>query len=129
MSALGYLLYLAVLDGSPAVWSTFVPISVLVGIGTGMTIATWASAGLSDIAPAQFGTANATLRTTQQIFYAFGVSLVVILLASGGTSGGMTGYRWAWWFVAASYLAAAVAVAVLFPAGSSRDRLTPPTRP
>jgi EmrB/QacA subfamily drug resistance transporter len=121
-SGLGYLLYLLLLDERPQVWTLYVPVSALLGLGTGSTIATWSSAGMSDIAPAQFGTANATIRTAQQVFYAFGVSVVVILLASGDGSGGMQGYRWAWGFVAATYVAAALAVAVLFPSGSSRDR-------
>jgi hypothetical protein len=93
-----------------------------VGIGTGATIATWSSAGLSDIAPDQFGTANATMRTTQQVFYALGVAVVVTLLATGGGSLDIAGYRWAWAWVAGTYVAAALVAAVTFPSGSSRDR-------
>ena len=121
-SALGYLLFLVVLDETPMVFTFYVPISLLVGLGTGITIATWSSAGLSDVAPSQFGTANATLRTTQQVFYALGVSLAVTLLATGGGSGTITGFRWAWVMVACAYVGAAVVVAVTFPAGSSEDR-------
>jgi len=121
-SALGYVLYLVLLTPTPAVWSRFVPISILVGLGTGVTIATWSSAGLSDIAPARFGTANATIRTAQQVFYAFGVSVVVILLASGDGDGGLEGFRWAWTWIIGTYVASAVTIGLMFPAGSSHDR-------
>ncbi len=121
-SALGYVLYRLLLTPTPEVWTRFVPISVLVGLGTGVTIATWSSAGLADIAPARFGTANATIRTAQQVFYAFGVSVVVILLASGDGDGGLQGFRWAWTWIIGTYLASAVTISLMFPSGSSRDR-------
>lgn len=119
---LGYLSYLFVLDESPATWTAFVPFSLLVGLGVGATIATWASAGLADVGPAQFGTANATVRTTQQVFYALGISVIVALLADVSDAPSLTSFRWAWAFVGTAYLAAAVTVAVSFPAGSSDDR-------
>jgi hypothetical protein len=110
----------------PHVFDVFVPIGVLTGIGTGTTIATWASAGLSDVEPAQFGTANATIRTTQQVFFALGVAVMVTLLASGGGAGELGGYQRAWLWVIGAYLSAALTIAVLFPAGSSADRLARP---
>ncbi|MCP3989611.1 MAG: MFS transporter [Actinomycetia bacterium] len=122
-SATGYVGYLLLLNEEPHVFDRLVPLSLLVGIGTGLTIATWSSAGLSDIAPDQFGTANATMRTTQQVFYALGISVVVALLAAGtGATDGIGGYRWAWVWVATMYSAAAVAIAITFPSGSSRQR-------
>ena len=114
--------FLLLLGPEPQVFTRFVPISLLSGIGIGATIATWASAGISDVNPARFGTANATLRTTQQVFYALGVSIAVTLLAAGSERGGLQGFRWAWIFVAGMYFASAVVVALMFPAGSSDDR-------
>jgi EmrB/QacA subfamily drug resistance transporter len=119
----GYLLFYLYLDGEPAVYTRYVPISLLVGVGVGTTIATWASAGLSDVQPAQFGTANATLRTTQQVFYALGISIVVTLLAAGTGAGGLEGFQWAWLFVAAAYGLSAIVIAITFPSGNSDDRL------
>lgn len=122
-SALGYVGFLVLLDESPHVFDRYVPLSLLVGLGTGVTIATWSSAGLSDISPEQFGTANATLRTVQQVCYALGIAVVVTLLTAGGGSDDLAGYRWAWRWVAGAYVAAAVVIAVTFPRGSSQDRL------
>ena len=67
------------MHSSAATWTRFVPTSIIVGTGIGATIATWASAGLADVPPAQFGTANATVRTTQQVFYGLGISVIVNL--------------------------------------------------
>ena len=117
-----YLSYVFVLDAEPATWTLFVPISLLVGFGVGATIATWASAGLADVGSAQFGTANAMVRTTQQVFYALGISVIVALLADVSISADIAQFRWAWGFVGAAYLASAVTVALTFPAGSSDDR-------
>jgi NTE family protein len=122
----GYLSYLVVLDSSPAVFNRFVPLSVLVGIGVGATIATWSSAGLSDVDPAKFGTSNAMIRTTQQVFYALGISVTIAIVSSGLGDTDLGNYRWAWAFVGGSYAASAVVVALTFPAGSSRTRSAPP---
>ena len=119
ISAIGFVLYLLLLGEDPHVFDHFVPLSLFVGFGTGITIATWSSAGMADIGPEQFGTANATIRTTQQMFYALGISVVVALLAART---GIQGYRWAWIWIATMYTAAAVVIATTFPSGSSRQR-------
>lgn len=125
--AVGYLTYAVVLDESPSTWSIYVPVSLVVGLGVGATIATWASAGLADVSPNQFGTANATVRTTQQVFYALGISVMVAILADVSTAPDLTQFRWAWLFVGTCYAAAALTIALTFPSGSSTDRAAGPT--
>ena len=98
------------------------PVGLFVGVGIGATIATWSSAGLADVNPAQFGTANATVRTTQQVGYALGISVTVAILADVSNNANITDFRWAWVFVGGSYLAAAAMIAVTFPSGNSEDR-------
>ncbi len=122
LNGVAYLSYIFVLDKDPSVWTTFVPISLLVGVGVGATIATWSSAGLSDVEPAQFGTANATVRTTQQVGYALGISVSVAILADVSNSANIADFHWAWLFVGGSYVAAAIMIAATFPSGSSDDR-------
>ena len=122
LCALPYLSYTILLDEAPAVWTVFVPVSLCVGVGVGATIATWASAGLADVRPALFGTANATVRTTQQVGYALGISVIVAILADVSIDPKIENFRWAWFFVGGSYLAAAVVVAFTFPSGSSDAR-------
>jgi EmrB/QacA subfamily drug resistance transporter len=122
LCAAPYLSYTFLLDAQPSVWSVFVPVSLFVGVGVGATIATWASAGLSDVSPAQFGTANAMVRTTQQVAYALGISVVVSILADVSLDPQIGLFRWAWLFVGGSYLAAAIVIAMSFPSGSSTAR-------
>jgi EmrB/QacA subfamily drug resistance transporter len=124
LCASAYLAYLLILDEQPAVFSRFVPISMALGIGVGLTIASFASASLSDVDPPRFATANATVRTIQQACFAIGIAVVVTLLASGARADELTGYRWAWGWVIGAYLAAALSIVALFPSGSSRDRQT-----
>ena len=122
LCAIGYLLQPLLLDETSAVWSVFVPVGLVVGVGVGATIATWSSAGLTEVRPAQFGTANATVRTTQQVGYAMGISVVVAILANVSIDPQLSAFRWAWVFVGGSYLAAAVIIALTFPSGSTEER-------
>ncbi|MDH4144037.1 MAG: MFS transporter [Acidimicrobiia bacterium] len=119
---LSYLLLLLTVDEQRAVLTRFIPISLLSGIGVGMTIAAWFSGSVSDIEPRRFGMANATLRTVQQVFYAVGIS-VVITLVSGAAETSIDGYRRGWIWVVVMYFAAATLVLVTFPPGSAASRL------
>lgn len=119
----GYGLYALVLDETVQVWSVFVPISLAMGLGIGMTVATWTSAGLSDVPPAKFGVAGATFNTVRQMAYALGISITITLVAVGDGPGDPTGYRWAWAWISIAHVACAIAVVATFPSGNSRDRL------
>lgn len=122
--ALSYLLYIVLLDSQPQVWSVFVPVSLLGGLGVGLTVATWSSAGVSDIPQAKFGVAGATFNTLRQAAYALGISVVITLIAAGGEGTTLRGIRWAYVWTASAYVVAALAVMLTFPAGSARDRAT-----
>jgi len=118
----GYLGYLLVLDETPHIWDRFVPIGLLVGFGIGLTVATWSSAGLSDIPPAKFGVAGATFNTIRQASHALGISVVITLISLGANELDLYGYRWAWGWASGCYFISAILVVVTFPAGSSHDR-------
>lgn len=123
--AVSYALQALSLTDDPNVWNLFVPLSVLGGIGVGLTVATWSSAALADIPQERFGVAGATYNTLRQAAYGLGVSVVITLIATAATSGGDTtvrGIRWAWYWSAACYFLSAVTVAITFPRGSSSDR-------
>ena len=118
----GYLGYLLFLDQTPHIWDHFVPIGLLVGFGIGLTVATWSSAGLSDIPPPKFGVAGATFNTIRQVSYALGISVVITLISLGSNGLDLYGYRWAWGWASACYFISALLVVVTFPAGSSHER-------
>lgn len=119
---LGFLLFVFFLSEQNTVWTRFVPLSLFVGIGVGLTVATWSSAGISDIPQAKFGVAGATYNTLRQAAYGLGVSVVITLIAVGGNGTTVTGIRWAYGWVAGAYFVAALSVVLTFPAGSARDR-------
>ncbi len=127
MLAACYLLMAVVLTETPHVFDRFVPLTLISGAGVGLTVATWSSAGISDIPPSKFGVAGATFNTLRQASYALGISAVITLVASGTSELDIVGYRRAYVFVAAAYLVSAVLVAVTFPSGSSHDRATSDT--
>lgn len=108
-----------VLTAEPHLWDRFVPISLIAGLGTGLSISSWFSAAVSDVDAARFGVANATLRTVMQVFYGIGISIVITLLASAS---GISGFQRGWVFVAAMLAIGAVLIIATFPAGSSAGR-------
>ncbi len=118
----GYLGYVLLMTETPHIWDQFVPLGLLVGLGIGLTVATWSSAGLSDIPPAKFGVAGATFNTIRQASYALGISVVITLISVGADEFDLAGYRWAWGWVAACYFISAIVVVLTFPSGSSHDR-------
>ncbi len=122
LCALGYLALLVALGSEPTVWSRFVPLSLISGVGIGLTVATWSSAGLADVPPAKFGVAGATVNTIRQAAYALGISVSITLLASGVDEFDLGAYRWAYGWIAACYTVAAMVVLVKFPSGNSQDR-------
>jgi hypothetical protein len=119
---LGYLLHVVTLTEANTVWSRFVPISLFIGLGVGLTVATWSSAGISDVPAAKFGVAGATYNTLRQVAYGLGVSVVITLIAAGGEGTTIRGIRWGFLWVSAAYFAAAASVILSFPSGSARDR-------
>jgi len=121
---LAYVLFILLLDETAAVWNLYVPISLLVGLGVGLTVATWSSAGVSDVPAARFGTAGATFNTLRQGAYGLGIAIVIALMA-GSDSLNLAGVQRAYGFIAFSFLLAGVSVLMTFPAGSARDRARP----
>jgi len=122
LCAIGYGALILFLGEEPAVWTRFVPLTLISGVGIGLTVATWSSAGLSDIPPAKFGVAGATVNTIRQASYALGISVTITLLASGVDEFDLSAYRYAWGWITVCYVLAAITVVVTFPSGNSQDR-------
>lgn len=123
LCAVGYVMYIFLIGPEPDVLTDFIPANLLIGVGVGMSIASWFSAAVSDLPPGKFGIANATLRTVQQVFYAMGISVVIALLAATRDTDPLAGFQWAWTWVACAFAVAAAVIASTFPRGSSSDRL------
>jgi hypothetical protein len=65
---------------------------------------------------------NATLRTIQQICYAIGISIVIAIGASFGTSDQLDGFQWSWTYVGIAFMVSAAVVVWTFPSGSAAQR-------
>ena len=95
---------------------------MLSGIGVGMTVSTWSSAGVADVPMSRFGIAGATFNTLRNGAYGLGVAIVVALIAASGEVTTLVGIERAYAFIAVCYVLSAISVAITFPAGSARDR-------
>ncbi|MEL7158645.1 MAG: hypothetical protein AAFN30_18895, partial [Actinomycetota bacterium] len=100
-----------------------VPLSLITGVGIGLTVATWSSAGLADMTPAKFGVAGATANTIRQAAYALGISVTIALLATGTSVFDLRAYQLAWTWITVCYVLAAITVMALFPAGNAKSRI------
>ena len=120
--AVAFLSFVLLLDAVPRVWTGFVPLSLFGGLGVGLTVATWSSAGVADLPDAVFGVASATFNTLRQAANGLGVSVVITVIAVTGPGTSIVGVERAYVFVGVCYLLAAISVMLTFPPGSAHDR-------
>ena len=123
LCALSYLWLLLLAGESSAYFSVFLPASVVLGIGVGLSIATFVSAAMSDVPSAQFAIANATTRTVQQVCFALGIAVVVALYSSAPDGDPLGGFQRAWIWVIATFGASALLIMVAFPSGAASRRV------
>ena len=110
---LSYLfLYLTATD-EPAYVTRYLPATIFLGIGIGLSFANLTGLALSEVGQAKYAIANATTRTVQQIANAFGVAVIITLLGTGTLVNADFRRGWAW--VIAMFGAALVATVVLIP--------------
>ena len=122
LCGLSYLLLLVGAGESSAYFSVFLPANVILGIGVGLSIATFVSAAMSDVPPARFAIANATTRTVQQVCFALGIAVVIALFNSVPSGDLLGGFQRAWIWVIATYAASALVIMVAFPSGTALVR-------
>ena len=122
LTAISIVLYLTLLSEVPTPWTRFVPISMIAGVGVGLTVATWTGAGISDVPPAKFGVAGATFNTLRQAATGLGAAVVITLIALAAETTTLRGIRWAWIWSVVTYALAAISVFATFPAGSASER-------
>ena len=122
LCGLSYLLLLLRAGESSAYLSVFLPANVILGIGVGLSIASFVSAAMSDIPPSRFAIANATVRTVQQVCFALGIAVAIALFNSAPDGDPLSGFQRAWVWVIATYAGSAVLFALAFPSGTASRR-------
>lgn len=123
LCALSYVWLLFVAGESSAYFAVFLPSSIVLGIGVGLSIATFVSAAMSEVPPSRFAIANATTRTVQQVCFAMGIAVVVALYSSAPAGDLLAGFQRAWIWVIATFGASAALIMVAFPSGAASRRI------
>jgi len=108
-----YLFLYATASTEPYYLGRFLPATLLLGVGLGLSLANLTGMALSEMTSARFAIANATARTVQQMANSFGIAVVVTLLGSGFIS--VANYRRGWFWVIVMFAGGAVATLTLFP--------------
>jgi EmrB/QacA subfamily drug resistance transporter len=103
---------------------TVLPAQMFLGIGVACSFATFSSLGLSEVTPARFGTASASLRTGSSLGFASGVSIAIAVFSSSAASGPLVAFDRAWTFMAVVFVACALFCAVACP---GRSPVRPPS--
>ncbi len=122
LCGLSYLWLLLLAGESSAYFAVFLPSSIALGTGVGLSIATFVSAAMCDIPPSRFAIANATTRTVQQVCFALGIAVVVALFSSAPAGELLIGYQRAWIWVIVTFAASAVVIMATFPSGTAVRR-------
>jgi EmrB/QacA subfamily drug resistance transporter len=67
-------------DATPDWLTEYLPAQMLAGIGVGMSFASWSSAAVAEVPPAQFATGSAVVACLRQIGAVLGIAILVAIL-------------------------------------------------
>src|SRR3954447_19419215 len=95
--ALGCVLFAVGLGPDPAYVSAFLPASLMIGTGIGLTFAGFSAASVAQLPPARFATGSAVSNCFRQLGAVLGISVLVALL---GTHTGLAEFHRAYVFMA-----------------------------
>jgi EmrB/QacA subfamily drug resistance transporter len=94
----------------PAYLSVWLPGSLVIGLGIGLTLPILGAAAVSSLHPERFAVGSAVNQTARQIGGAFGVAVMVVILGvPNSLSSALAGFHHLWWYGVATALAAGVA--------------------
>jgi EmrB/QacA subfamily drug resistance transporter len=119
--ALGIILLALLADTSPAYLTVYLPVMLITGTGVGLTISTLSSASNAYLPGNRFAMGSAFNTTCRQVGAALGIAIVTALRTSASETEVMEGFRWSWYFIAATTGLAAVAMFLVFRKPSAAD--------
>ena len=98
----------------------WLPGTIIVGIGIGLTFPVISAAAVSSLDPARYAVGSAVNQTARQIGGALGVAILVVILGAPTTHAqALHGFEHLWWFVAAMAAAAGAMATLLGPLPSA----------
>ena len=105
--AIGLATYIALVTATPNYLATWLPGTLLVGVG--MTFPVLSAAAVSSLPPARFAVGSAVNQTTRQIGGALGIAVLVALIGSQRQlADPLDGYHQLWAFAATTALVSGV---------------------
>lgn len=99
-------------------WTSILPLTILLGAGTGMAWPVFTSAALIGVEPSQYGQANGLNLTMRQLGAAIGIAVVIAVVGNSGEAT-LDDFSAAWAMAAIALVSCAAVIAVAYPSRSS----------
>ena len=112
--AAGLLLYAVRVGVRPDYAGVWLPSTLLVGLGIGLTFPVLGATAVSNLAPERFSVGSAVNQTARQVGGAVGVAILVVILGSSSAVPALSSFRHLWEFAAAMAIVSG-AVCCLLP--------------
>ena len=107
--ALGLVWFATLVGSEPAFLAEWLPGTLLVGLGIGLTFPVLSAAAVSSLPAASFGVGSAVNQTARQVGGAMGVAVLVLILGDASTGGdGLARFQALWLYCAAMALLSGV---------------------
>ncbi|HEY5266134.1 MAG TPA: DHA2 family efflux MFS transporter permease subunit [Acidimicrobiales bacterium] len=117
LGLLWYVLRVGLTPDYPAIW---LPGTVIVGLGIGLTFPVLSAAAVSSLEPARYAVGSAVNQTARQVGGALGVAILVVILGTPSSAvAALRNFQHLWWFIAAM-----AAIAGLISTGLTRTKTT-----
>ena len=111
--------YIALVTATPDYLTTWLPGTLLVGVGVGLTFPVLSAGAVSSLPPARFAVGSAVNQTARQIGGALGIAILVALIGTQRQlADPLDGYHQLWAFAATTAVVSGII-------GSFIPRLTP----
>jgi MFS family permease len=105
----------------PEYLSVWLPGTLVVGLGIGLTFPVLSAAAVSSLQPERFAVGSAVNQTARQVGGALGIALLVVILGTPtGAAEALAHFHHLWWFVAAMAASSGLICCLLGPPGSVR---------
>jgi EmrB/QacA subfamily drug resistance transporter len=118
LGVLWYVARVGVTPDYPAIW---LPGTLIVGTGIGLTFPVLSAAAVSSLEPARYAVGSAVNQTSRQVGGAIGVALLVVILGTPTSAvAALRNFQHLWWFIATM-----AALAGVVSTGLARKTTTP----
>ena len=115
--------YATAVGVEPDYLGRWLPATLIVGLGVGLTFPVLSAAAVSSLHHERFAVGSAVNQTARQVGGAIGVAvLVVILGTTHSPAAALTHFRHLWWYAAAMVALSGVAATLLRPAPAAQRR-------